>query len=183
MAWRSPPWLRRWRLVLPEEAGIGLAPQSVANEPSLRRRSMFWPAVTSSWPAWPVEMPSSWIVRGAAVATSCSSWRSSVAISSIEAAIRRASQRSANFAACDGSARSSPGARNRAQTRGLAAERLAAGELLAQLCGAVMIRSRSWTIAALRDFHGAVARDAQQPDRLDDPVGLLRDRGRLAGQE
>jgi hypothetical protein len=31
-------------------------------------------------------------------------------------------------------------------------------------------------------LHGAVASCAQQPDRLDDPVGLLRDRGRLPGQ-
>ena len=39
----------------PVEAGIGLAPQSAAKEASLRSRSMFWPAVTSSGPAWPVE--------------------------------------------------------------------------------------------------------------------------------
>ena len=32
-------------------------------------------------------------------------------------------------------------------------------------------------------LHRAVPRDAQQPDRLDDPVGLLRDRFGLAGQE
>jgi transposase len=32
-------------------------------------------------------------------------------------------------------------------------------------------------------FHGAVARYAQQPDRLDDPVGLLGDRLGLAGQQ
>jgi hypothetical protein len=32
-------------------------------------------------------------------------------------------------------------------------------------------------------LHGAVPRDAQQPDRLDDPVGLLRDRFGLAGLE
>ena len=32
-------------------------------------------------------------------------------------------------------------------------------------------------------LHGAVTRCAQQPDRLNDPVGLLRDRLGLAGQE
>ena len=31
-----------------EDAGIGLAPQSAANALSLRKRSMFWPAVTSN---------------------------------------------------------------------------------------------------------------------------------------
>jgi len=50
-AWRSPPGLRRWRVVLPEEAGIGLAPHTAGNDPSPRRRSMFCPAVTSSCPA------------------------------------------------------------------------------------------------------------------------------------
>jgi len=59
--------------VLPEEAGIGLAAQIAANGAAPRNRSMFWPAVTSGWPAWPVETPSSWTVRGAAVATSCCS--------------------------------------------------------------------------------------------------------------
>ena len=36
---------------LPEEAGMGLAPHSAANELSPWSRSMFCPAVTSSWPA------------------------------------------------------------------------------------------------------------------------------------
>ncbi len=29
LAWRSPPWLSRYRLTLPEEAGIGATPQLV----------------------------------------------------------------------------------------------------------------------------------------------------------
>jgi len=33
-----PPWLSRWRLVLPGEAGIGATPHSRTNEASLRRR-------------------------------------------------------------------------------------------------------------------------------------------------
>ena len=66
---------------------------------------------------------------------------------------------------------------------GLAAERLAAGELVAEL-----LRGGDDQVAELDDrgaagLHGAVARGAQQPDRLDDPVGLLRDRLGLAGQE
>jgi hypothetical protein len=39
---------------------------------------MFWPAVSSNWPAWPVETPSSSVVRGAAVTTSGVSWVSSL---------------------------------------------------------------------------------------------------------
>ena len=38
-------------VVRPELAGIGAAAQSFAKAASLRSRSMFWPAVTSSWPA------------------------------------------------------------------------------------------------------------------------------------
>ena len=65
---------------------------------------MFCPAVTSSRPAWPVEIPSSWMVRGAAARTSCSSSRSRTAISSSSASMRWAIERSANFAAWDGAA-------------------------------------------------------------------------------
>ena len=36
---RSPPLLRRWRVVLPDEAGTGLTPQSAAKLASERRRS------------------------------------------------------------------------------------------------------------------------------------------------
>lgn len=52
---------------LPEETGIGLTPQRAANAATPPRRSMFWPAVTSSCPACPLEMPTSAVVRGAAV--------------------------------------------------------------------------------------------------------------------
>jgi len=62
---------------LPDATGIGLAPQSAAKAASLWRRSMFWPAVISSWPACPVETPSSAVVRGAAAATSGVSYLSS----------------------------------------------------------------------------------------------------------
>ena len=46
-AWRSPPRLSLWRTVRPEEASIGLAPQSAAKDASLRRRSGLSPAATS----------------------------------------------------------------------------------------------------------------------------------------
>jgi hypothetical protein len=95
---------------------MGLAPQSIENELSLGRQSMFWPAVTSSWPAWPVEMPSSSTVRGAAVATSASSSRSSVVISWSWAWVRCAVERTANFAAWAGERSSRLEGRKRAQT-------------------------------------------------------------------
>ena len=45
LALRSPPRLSRWRLVLPEEAGIGLTPHSEAKAASEWRRSGLLPAV------------------------------------------------------------------------------------------------------------------------------------------
>ena len=65
----------------------------------------------------------------------------------------------------------------------LAAQRLAVRELIAQL-----LRGGDDQVAELDQrgaarLHGAVASDAQQPDRLDDPVGLLGDRLGLAGLE
>jgi hypothetical protein len=62
-------------------------------------------------------------------------------------------------------------------------ERLAARELIAEL-----LRGGDNDVAQLDDrgaagLHGAVARYAQQPDRLDDPVGLLRDRLGFARQQ
>src|SRR3712207_7165650 len=57
LAARSPPRLRRWRVVLPEDAGTGLTPQSAAKPASDRRRSALSPAVRSSCAAdpWPTE--------------------------------------------------------------------------------------------------------------------------------
>ena len=44
LACRSPPRLRRWRWVLPEDASTGLMPQRAANDASLRSRSGLSPA-------------------------------------------------------------------------------------------------------------------------------------------
>jgi hypothetical protein len=51
---------------------------------------MFCPALTSSCPAWSVEMPSSAVVRGAALRISRSTCSSSAAISSSRVWMRRA---------------------------------------------------------------------------------------------
>src|SRR3954452_23537308 len=57
-ACRSPPLLRRCRMVLPDEAGTGLVPHSAAKLASDRRRSGLSPAVSSSCaaPTWPMEL-------------------------------------------------------------------------------------------------------------------------------
>ena len=80
--------------------GIGLAPQSAANAASLRSRSMFWPAVTSSVPAWPAETPTRAVVTGAVRAMSCLGCRSRWAISLSRSTMRPAIERSAALAAC-----------------------------------------------------------------------------------
>src|SRR5680860_1369 len=51
LAARSPPRLSRCRVVIPDEAGSGAAPQSIAKEASEARRSGLSPAVMSSWAA------------------------------------------------------------------------------------------------------------------------------------
>ena len=47
LAWRSPPRFRRCRLILPEDAGIGLTPHRAAKAASEWSRSGLLPAVTS----------------------------------------------------------------------------------------------------------------------------------------
>src|SRR4051794_16737819 len=53
LAARSPPRLRRWRVVLPDEAGTGLTPHSAAKLASDCRRAALSPAVRSSCAADP----------------------------------------------------------------------------------------------------------------------------------
>jgi hypothetical protein len=63
---RSPPWLRRCRRVLPEEAGIGATPHRWANAASDRSRWGLSPAVTSSCAAVHTPTPETSRSAGAA---------------------------------------------------------------------------------------------------------------------
>ena len=58
LACRSPPLLSRCRIVLPDEAGTGLTPQSAAKLASDRKRSGLSPAVSRSCaaPVCPIEV-------------------------------------------------------------------------------------------------------------------------------
>jgi hypothetical protein len=47
----TPNEWRRWRVILPEDAGTGATPHSAASEASLRSRCGLAPAVTSNWAA------------------------------------------------------------------------------------------------------------------------------------
>lgn len=66
----SPPRLRRWRVVRPDEAGMGAAPQSIANAASEVIRSGLSPAVISSCAAVIVAIPFACMRAGLAVSTS-----------------------------------------------------------------------------------------------------------------
>ena len=66
----SPPWCRRWRLVFPEEAGIGATPQSRAKAASERSRSGLSPMVTRSALVVSTPMANVENVVGATAATS-----------------------------------------------------------------------------------------------------------------
>ena len=48
LAQRLPPRLSRWRTLGPDDASMGLVPQSAANDASLRIRWGLSPAATSS---------------------------------------------------------------------------------------------------------------------------------------
>lgn len=79
---------------------------------------------------------------------------------------------------------SSPGAiRKRAQTVALPRMDLRSASCSRRRCGAVMIKSRIWTVAAVRDLTALLR--ATLSSRIDStiPGGLLRDGGRLAGEE
>lgn len=157
---------------------MGFAPQSAAKDASPLRRSMFSPAVTSIWPAWPVEIPSSCTVLGAAVATSCSRCSSSAAISPSSVSIRCAIDRNANFAASIGPVSSVM--RKRAQIDAFPGSEQRAGH------AAVGVRDEHVSDldqGGAASFDGTVAGDPQHPDHFHDPVGLLRGRGRVAGEQ
>src|SRR6266536_2759466 len=102
LAWRSPPRLSRWRVVLPEDAWIGEAPHSIEKQASLRSRPGLSPAATSSAPAlsWPT--PNSATSWGAALAVRRSSSVVRELISADRAWWRAASVRSASMAAARG---------------------------------------------------------------------------------
>src|ERR687893_853405 len=67
LACRCPPRFSRWRLVLPLEAGIGQAPQSLARAASEWIRSGLSPTRTSISAAVPVLMPWAATIAGAQV--------------------------------------------------------------------------------------------------------------------
>ena len=103
LAWRLPPRLSRCRLVLPDDAGSGAAPHSIANAASEVRRSGFSPAVTMNWAAQSVPTPLISSRAGASSATSGSIDASRAATSSLRSRMRLASDRRAILVAMAGS--------------------------------------------------------------------------------
>ena len=70
LAWRSPPGLSRWRMVLPDDAGMGAAAHRCAQAASLRSRSGWSPAAMSSSAAVLGPIPRRASSRGACAVTS-----------------------------------------------------------------------------------------------------------------
>jgi hypothetical protein len=158
------------------ETGIGLAAQSAANAASWRRRSMFWPAVTSSVAACPVPTPTRVRLIGAASATSCA-----LLVEQLDLAVELGD------AACErpqgGLGRllglaepSRVGAQAFAQSRASALG-LARRQLSAQILGSGDDQAAERVQRGAARLDGAVARDPQLADRLNDPAGVLRDHG------
>src|SRR5680860_1238051 len=81
-AWRLPPRLSRWRLVLPDDAGIGQTPHSLAKAASERIRLLLSPAATSNSAAISGPIPNAATSWGAAAVVRALRWREWLLISS-----------------------------------------------------------------------------------------------------
>jgi hypothetical protein len=92
LAWRSPPRLSRCRLVLPDDAGTGLTPQSAAKAASEWSRWGLSPAVISSAAALLGPTPNRSRSAGAVVVTS-----SLICVSRALASPRRVRMRRVSF--------------------------------------------------------------------------------------
>jgi hypothetical protein len=111
---RSPPLLRRWRTILPEDASIGFDPRSAPHDFSLRRRFGLSPAAMSSPAAVSGPTPNTAQRAGAMVVVIRRRLASRMTSSSSRSMTRRARPRSASLVMVIRSSRSA--GRNAAQT-------------------------------------------------------------------
>ena len=142
------PRLSRWRTLGPDDASMGLAPQSAANDASLRIRWGLSPAATSSAEATSAPTPQVPSSAGLARSHSASSSASSPSISAVSARWRLASARSARLAA---PAAGSPAAsrRHRAQTLTISGV-LSPRSRSLRCSGAVTATALIWLAATVR---------------------------------
>ena len=137
----SPLRSSRWRIVFPDEAGIGAAPASRANAASLTRRprcdqeSTTWAASNGPMPGWLSSC-------GASLLVSFSISRASSRSSAVSCWTRRATARRASSAPRSSGSwrRSGRVAESRLSSRA----RLSGRSSLRSGSGVVMSRSRSW---------------------------------------
>src|SRR3954469_4674060 len=179
LPWRSPPRLRRCRVVLPLDASIGEAPQSAASAASLRSRVGLSPATSSMRAAISGPMPDSLSRRGGA-RRQLGEDRVELGDLGVEGLV--AAGEAAQRVTCRAEAVASPAAMYPCA----AGDELAVGELaerLAQLVGRGhdQVLEMQDRLRASLDRTGP--RVAQHPDRFDDPVTGLRLGGRLAGED
>ena len=139
---------------------------------------MFWPAVTSSWPAWPVEIPEQ--RRGAWGGGRDQRRELRVELGDLVVEERDARGEAAQreLGGLTGSLRLAGVGAQAPAEGGLALQRLARGELLAQLAGRGEDQIAELQHRGGARLHRALAGDAQLADRLDDPGRLLRDHRR-----
>src|SRR5215471_16550390 len=149
LASRFPPRLSRCLLVFPEEAGIGATPHRCAHELSLRSRSGWSPAATSSSAAVSGPTPNRLSRPGARAVTSgpiSSSRRSSWASRNWT---RRPSSRSATRVAYPGTA---PGRGRSAAIASISCAGERRTNRARSSSGPVMISARAWLIAWARSW-------------------------------
>src|SRR6266545_6452114 len=174
-----PPRFSRWRVVLPDAAGIGATPHSCAKAASLRSRSGLSPAATSSTAAVWVPTPLTATSAGAAMATSRSSWVSRAVISWVSRSQRRAIDRSASLAASVGVAGLAAARRRAAVVTSSAGGRRRSWAR--SRSGAVTSSALSWLAAWVGGLGRRAARQPQRTDHLHLAVGGLGLPGRGAG--
>ena len=93
LAWRSPPRLRRWRTIGPEDAWTGLAPHRAAKDASDLMRSGLSPAATNKAAAVSGPIPVVANSAGLARAQRWLIWVSSSPISAVRVWYLRAKRR------------------------------------------------------------------------------------------
>ena len=179
LAWRSPPRLRRWRVVWPLEAGRGLAPQRAAKDASLWRRWGLSPAAMRSAAA--VSGPTPWAASraGLAAAHRARSSPSRAAISALSAWWRLARLRSARLAADErvgGGGRSQAGA---GVDEGAAA---VAAEVVFERLGGGDEEAVDLVVCLCAGLDRGAARDGEHADRLDGAVVGFGHGGGVAGE-
>ena len=176
LAWRFPPGLRRWRVVLPDDASMGDAPHRAANDASVVSRAGLSPAAMSRIDATSAPMPLAARSAGLAVGelVEMAAQLGDVGVEGLVLAGQGAQSDLCRLGGLGGVAGTEPSApshplRSRERLQGAAQPVGSSDDEIADLIG------DAGAMSTRRAQH-----DPDRPDRLHNPVAALGSRGRLA---